>query len=140
MNYKGFDENEVKRLLKSQNILSGGKWAPKHCKARHHVAILVPYRDRDEHLLHFLLNMHPLFAKQELSYGIYLIEPVKNITFNRGLLFNIGFIEANKDFDNKWQCFALHDVDLISENEKTLYTCPDNPTHLSYLISSFNYK
>jgi len=140
LDYKGFDENEVKRLLKSQSILSGGKWAPKHCIARNHVAILVPYRDRNEHLLHFLLNMHPLFAKQELSYGIYLIEPVKTTTFNRGLLFNIGFLEANKDFNNKWQCYALHDVDLISENDKTLYACPENPTHLSYLISSFNYK
>lgn len=84
--------------------------------------------------------MHPIFARQELSYGIYLIEPVANITFNRGLLMNIGYIESNKDSNDTWQCHSYHDVDLLSEDDRTLYTCPNSPVHLSHRISKFNYK
>jgi hypothetical protein len=120
--------------LSRQNITHGGKWSPSNCEPRHHVAILIPYRDRKKHLKQFLLHMHPIFARQELSYGIYLIEPVANITFNRGLLMNIGFIESNKDGNDKWQCHAYHDVDLLPEDDRTPYSCPEYPTHLSHKI------
>ena len=131
---------KIEKLLEEQGIEFGGKWKPKHCTPRHHIAILIPFRDRQEHLLQFLLNMHPLFARQEISYGVYLIEPEEKNAFNRGLLFNIGFLEANKDSNDSWQCYALHDVDLISEDDRTLYICPDNPSHLSYRISKYAYK
>jgi len=88
---------------------------PDECKPRYHVAILIPFLNREEHLKHFLLNMHPFFAKQQLSYGIYVIEPIENIRFNRGILLNIGFLESNKDSNYLWQCHAYHDVDMISE-------------------------
>ena len=76
-------ENDIEKLFSEDNIEHGGKWKPKNCTPRHSIAILIPFRDREEHLLHFLLNMHPIFMRQEISYGIYLIEPVRNITFNR---------------------------------------------------------
>ena len=138
--HKRLDEDEIKRLLSEQNILIGGRWEPNYCKARHHVAILIPYRNREQHLEQFLLHMHPLFARQELSYKIYLIEPVENITFNRGLLLNIGFIESNKDSNDTWQCHAYHDVDLISEDDRTLYYCTESPIHMSYRINKHKYK
>lgn len=58
----------------------------------------------------------------------------------RGVLFNIGFIESNIDANDKWQCHAYHDVDLISENDKLIYQCYNNPFHLSYRISKYDYK
>ena len=84
--------------------------------------------------------MHPLLSRQELSYGIYLIEPVANITFNRGILLNAGFIESNKLSEDKWECHAYHDVDLLPEYDYAPYSCPEYPTHLSHIISSHGYK
>jgi beta-1,4-galactosyltransferase 1 len=130
----------VKKLLENQNISFGGKWAPNYCSPRYHVAILIPYLNRKHHLQQFLLHMHPIFARQELSYGVYVIEPVANLTFNRGLLLNIGFIESNKDYDNKWKCHAYHDVDMISEDDRTLYSCPESPIHMAHRISKYDYK
>ncbi len=101
------------QALSKQGIRMGGKWEPSDCQPKHHVAILIPYRDREEHLNLFLLNMHPIFARQKLSYGIYLIEPVKGISFNRGILFNIGFNESNHDAHNTWQCHSFHDVSSL---------------------------
>ena len=36
----------------------GGRWKPENCQAKHKVAIIVPYRDREPHLRAFLLNIH----------------------------------------------------------------------------------
>jgi hypothetical protein len=85
--------------------------------------------------------MHRFFSKQELDYAIYVIEPIVSITFNRGILMNIGFVESLKDSDNYWECFALHDVDLIPEDERNMYACPvKNPRHMSIQISNSNYE
>jgi hypothetical protein len=68
--------------------------------------------------------MHPLFAR-----------PVAYKTFNRGMLLNVSLRESNKDNENKWKCHTYHDVDMISEDDRTLYYCPENPTHMSNRIS-----
>ncbi len=54
----------------------GGTWEPRNCTSRHHVAIIIPYRDRDEHLRMFLAHMHPFLQRQQLNYTIYVIEQV----------------------------------------------------------------
>lgn len=52
----------------------GGHYHPEECQARDRVAIIVPYRDRAEHLSTFLLNLHPLLQRQQLDYGMFVIE------------------------------------------------------------------
>jgi hypothetical protein len=85
--------------------------------------------------------MHRFFSKQQLDYAIYVIEPTEGIIFNRGLLMNIGFVESLKDSNNYWECFALHDVDAIPENERNMYSCPfDNPRHMAVQRSTRNYE
>jgi hypothetical protein len=118
----------------------GGKWAPRECKARHKVALVIPYRDRERNLELFLEHMHPFLSKQQLDYGIYLIEPLGNVTFNRGLLMNIGFEEALKDELDDWSCFTFHDVDLLPEDERNIYSCPESPRHMSSAVSTMKYK
>lgn len=54
----------------------GGRFRPKDCKARHRVAIIIPYRDREEHLRTFLHNIHPMLMRQQVDYGIYVVEEV----------------------------------------------------------------
>jgi hypothetical protein len=53
-----------------------GTYRPEKCKARHKVAILIPYRDRATHLRLFLNHMHAFLMKQQLEYGIYVVELV----------------------------------------------------------------
>lgn len=70
-------------MFSDYGIEYGGKWSPKNCVPQTQIAILIPYRNRYEHLIHFLHNMYPTLVRQEISFGIYLIEPVPEITFNR---------------------------------------------------------
>ncbi len=127
-------------LKKAYAIKLGGLSSPEECKSRYKVAIIVPYRNRETNLKIFLRHMHPFLIKQQLDYGIYLIEPIQNITFNRGLLMNIGFLESLRLSSNKWDCFIFHDVDLIPEDERNIYSCPQLPRHMSSAVSTFNYK
>jgi hypothetical protein len=51
----------------------GGSSAPENCMARQKVAIIVPYRDRKEHLDIFLYHLHPILQRQQLDYRIFVI-------------------------------------------------------------------
>ncbi|XP_014680727.1 PREDICTED: beta-1,4-N-acetylgalactosaminyltransferase bre-4-like [Priapulus caudatus] len=123
-----------------RNLLveKGGRYKPEGCTSRHRVAIIVPYRDRDDHLRLFLQNMHPFLMRQQLDYGIYIVEQAGRTAFNRAKLFNIGYAESIKDYD--WQCFIFHDVDLVPEDDRNIYSCPDHPRHLSVAIDKFRYS
>ena len=114
-------------------LSSGGRFKPKQCAARHRVAIIVPYRDREEHLRTFLLHMHSFLPRQQLDYGIFIVEQHGNEPFNRAMLMNVGAAEALKSYD--FQCFIFHDVDLLPEDDRNLYSCPVQPRHMSVAIN-----
>ncbi|XP_076078845.1 beta-1,4-N-acetylgalactosaminyltransferase bre-4-like [Mytilus galloprovincialis] len=119
-------------------VQDGGRGKPSDCYPRHRVAIIIPYRNRDIHLRTFLYNIHPLLNRQELDYGIYVIEQKGSSRFNRAMLMNIGYAEAMKIHD--YQCFVFHDVDLIPENDKNIYNCPKQPRHMSVAVDKFKYR
>uniref|UniRef100_A0AC34Q3A7 Beta-1,4-galactosyltransferase n=1 Tax=Panagrolaimus sp. JU765 TaxID=591449 RepID=A0AC34Q3A7_9BILA len=120
------------------NVIYGGRSKPQYCQARQKVAIIIPYRNR-KHQLYILINhLHSYLQRQELDYGIYVVEQIENQTFNRGKLLNVGIIEALKTYD--WNCFVFHDVDLLLEDDRALYSCSDQPKHLSAYMDKFEYK
>ncbi|XP_028656330.1 beta-1,4-galactosyltransferase 4 [Erpetoichthys calabaricus] len=108
--------------------VSNGIYQPKECCPLQSVAILIPHRNREKHLLYLLQNLHPFLQRQQLHYGIYVIHQAGHVTFNRAKLLNVGYLEALKDF--AWDCFIFHDVDLVPENDYNLYQCDRQPKHL----------
>ena len=55
------------------------------------------------------------------------------------MLMNIGAAEALRQ-DAGFQCFVFHDVDLIPEDDRNVYSCPEQPRHMSVAIDVFKYK
>ena len=117
-------EDIERRVVAGWNITAGGLWSPSACVPNYRVAIIVPYRNRLRNLKIFVRHMHPFLVRQQIAYGIFVIEPLANVTFNRGLLLNIGFAQAiNMSAPtSRWDCFIFHDVDLIPE-VVILHTC-----------------
>lgn len=119
-------------------LLDGGWYKPTDCVARDRVAIVVPYRDRASQLPIFLKNIHPFLMKQQIEYGIFIIEQTADNEFNRASLLNVGFKEALKL--HQWDCFIFHDVDLLPLDDRNLYTCPDQPRHMSVAVDTFGFR
>lgn len=97
------------------------------------LSVVVPYRNREDHLKQFVPAMESELKKQEIPFEIVIIEQNDAKPFNRAMLLNIGF-EESKDCDY----FAFHDVDMIPLDSD--YSYPDGPTHLAARAEQFGFK
>lgn len=60
--------------------------------------IVVPYRDRKDHLDRFSEKVIPQFDKMDVGYEIILVEQYSEKLFNLGKLINIGFDILDKQY------------------------------------------
>lgn len=76
------------------------------------MALIVPYRKREEHLKEFLPYIENYLKNQNIDFEIIIVEQKDEKPFNRAKLMNVGAINASKDVDY----FVFHDVDLLPKN------------------------
>ncbi len=101
------------------------------------LAIIVPYRDREEHLAKFVPHMEKFLSDKEIDFKIFVVEQGNDRPFNRGWLINIGYdISSQQGYDY----FCFHDVDMLPEDKTCDYSWVDKPTHLATRLSKFNYR
>ncbi len=96
------------------------------------LGIIVPYRNREEHLKQFIPYMKNFL--KDVPYHIYVIEQTDEKPFNRGSLLNIGFLLAKEKCD--YVCF--HDVDMLPVSADYSYCTV--PTHLATHVEQFDYQ
>ncbi|KAL0974250.1 hypothetical protein UPYG_G00217710 [Umbra pygmaea] len=125
-------------IKENPNIQKGGRFKPGECVALQKVAIIIPFRNRDEHLRFWLYYLHPILQRQQLDYGVYVINQDGEEVFNRAKLLNIGYAEALKEYD--YDCFVFSDVDLIPMDDRNLYKCFSQPRHLSVSMDKFGFR
>ncbi|XP_051464460.1 beta-1,4-galactosyltransferase 4 isoform X1 [Apus apus] len=118
----------LEEVQKENPQVTKGRYHPTECSALQRVAILIPHRNREKHLLYLLEHLHPFLQRQQLDYGIYVIHQAGSTKFNRAKLLNVGYLEALKEAS--WDCFIFHDVDLVPENDFNIYMCDRQPKHL----------
>ncbi|XP_027130197.1 beta-1,4-galactosyltransferase 1-like isoform X2 [Larimichthys crocea] len=135
-NYK-LTLDEVRKNISSP-LKKGGRYKPPDCIARQKVAIIIAFRNRHEHLKHWLYYLHPILQRQQLDYGVYIINQDGEGVFNRAKLMNAGFVEALKEYD--YDCFVFSDIDLVPMDDRNLYRCFQNPRHLAVAMDKFNFQ
>ncbi|XP_069783843.1 beta-1,4-galactosyltransferase 2-like isoform X2 [Narcine bancroftii] len=135
-----FDQEQSLKEIAELNpyVTFGGQYKPKECIAQQRIAIIIPFRNRDHHLRHWLYYLLPILRRQQGDFGIFIIEQAGDETFNRAKLLNVGFVEALKE--NDYDCFIFSDVDIIPEDDRNLYRCTKNPRHLACAMDKFNYR
>ncbi|XP_024268705.1 beta-1,4-galactosyltransferase 1 isoform X2 [Oncorhynchus tshawytscha] len=119
-------------------LQGGGRYKPQDCAALQKVALIIPFRHRDDHLKFWLYYLHPILQRQQLDYGVYVINQDGDDTFNRAKLMNIGYAEALKEYD--YDCFVFSDVDIIPMDDRNPYKCFSQPRHLSVSMDKFGFK
>ncbi|XP_071765359.1 beta-1,4-galactosyltransferase 1 [Centroberyx gerrardi] len=120
------------------NVEAGGRFRPGDCEALQKVALIIPFRNRDEHLKYWLYYLHPILQRQQLDYGVYVINQDGDEIFNRAKLLNVGYAEALKEYD--YDCFVFSDVDLIPMDDRNTYKCFSQPRHLSVSMDKFGFR
>ena len=98
------------------------------------LGIIIPYRDRPEHLKKFIPHINN-FLNNKLDYEILLVEQDDKKSFNRGKLLNIG-AEILK---NNCNYFCFHDIDMLPASETCDYSIVEGVCKLSYFVSQFNF-
>lgn len=84
------------------------------------LAIIVPYRNRAEHLAQFIPHMNKYLPDAK----IVIVEQADEKPFNRGKLLNIGFLETESFY------FCFHDVDHLPVSVS--YVCAIGVNQLAY--------
>ena len=90
------------------------------------LTVLIPYRNRQENLKVFIPYFNN-FMKNNFSgivYDIIIIEQGNDKPFNKGILFNAGFLLTSGSTDY----YALHDVDQLPVSAD--YSYNNEPCHL----------
>jgi hypothetical protein len=87
------------------------------------LAIIVPYRNRLEHLAIFVPYMETYLKLQGIEeFKILIVEQADNKPFNRGKLLNVGYNSIQADY------YVFHDIDMLPITAD--YSGCINPTHL----------
>lgn len=93
------------------------------------LSIIVPYRNREEHLQIFINEMSQFI--KNIDFNIVIVEQNDEKPFNRAKLLNIGFDHKRETSDY----FCFHDVDMIPIESD--YSYPDKPYHMVTYVSQF---
>ena len=97
------------------------------------LAIIIPYRDRQQHLNKFIPHIRQYLAKTGIkNYTLNIIEQSDNKPFNRAKLLNIGASLVNAHY------YVFHDVDMLPVDVDYSYTTL--PCHLANKCSQFGYQ
>jgi len=100
------------------------------------LAIIVPYRDRQEHLDVFVPHMHEFLKDKGIDYTIFIAEQTDDRPFNYGKLCNV----VTKEIGEEYTYFAFHDIDMLPISDDCDYSYPDSPTHLATNVEAHDNK
>jgi FkbM family methyltransferase len=92
-----------------------------------HIVIVIPYRDREKHYIHFVENLNKI-QRQDWKFHLIIVEQGDNKHFRRGWLLNIGIEWAEKHIKSA-VCIITHDIDMIADKNVDYTKCdvPSQP-------------
>ena len=69
-------EIDYSSLDTDMSQIVAGSWKPRHCVARQRIAVVIPARNRDEHLQTLTQHLHPFLQSQHLEYSVFVVDQV----------------------------------------------------------------
>jgi len=70
---------------------------------------------------------------------VFLVEQADPWPFNRAALINVGVAVTQKL--GNFSCFIFHDIDILPEDDRAVYNCPEKEAlHLAVAVSRWKYR
>ena len=92
------------------HLHAGGSWYPTDCRPQQRVAIIIPYRNRKQHLFVLINRLHYMLRRQQLSYRIFVVEQVCPyflqtvvLVHHKRIVFLVG-IQGTHTPQDSWSC------------------------------------
>ena len=134
INARFFKYKKNRKVIQFKDITK----IPQITKTR--VAIIIPYRNREEHLYKFIEHFNNLddSVLKGSILDIYIIEQNNEDKFNIGLLLNIGYLLSSEKV--KYDRYIFHDVDLFPDQSifELYFASPKKQIH--YIIPKVEHK
>jgi hypothetical protein len=108
----------------ARTLLTGRVFRPLSFTADRRLTVVVPYRDRAQHLTQLVPALTAVLREQGMRRRIVVVEQEDGQPFNRGRLLNIG-MQLTADTTDY---YCLHDVDAVPVLAN--YACPSQPLRL----------
>lgn len=108
----------------ARGLLAARVARPLGFAADRRLTVVIPYRDREQHLRQLLPVLQDQLRRQRLNYRILVVEQESGGKFNRGRLLNAGMHYSAEASDY----YCLHDVDAVPIVAN--YACPSQPLRL----------
>jgi hypothetical protein len=99
------------------------------------IAIIIPYRKRFKHIIEFIKNII------NENFDIYIVEQNDNKKFNKGVLYNFGFLIASSK--KNYDFYIFNDVDSLPDKNliKQYYYDKKNGDNIIHYASPYlDYK
>jgi beta-1,4-galactosyltransferase 2 len=101
------------------------------------LCIVIPYRDRRNHLESLLPRLKASLEEDNIPHQILVVEQEEGKKFNRGMIKNIGGKWA---IDNNFDYVCFHDVDMVPVLDQIDYNYENGAVHLAVEVEQFGYK
>src|SRR5438128_511613 len=95
--------------------------------------IIVPYRNRSEHLFQFVPYMERFLG--DVEFRILVIKQADDKPFNKGSLLNIGVLILKESVN----FVVLHDVDMLPLDQSCDYSPTENVRHLAGAAEQYGF-
>ena len=84
--------SEIEVYLNYLRIKNGGENSPRTCTPRTRVAIIVPYRNREDILVYFLRHIHPFLTHQQIVIYYLVIGDFISLKYKFLSIFNRSMV------------------------------------------------
>lgn len=108
----------------ARRLLASRVFQPLSFTEGQRLTVLIPYRDREQHLAELLPALIATLREQGVQHRIVVVEQEAGQSFNRGRVLNIG-MQLTADATDY---YCLHDVDAVPIAAN--YACPSQPLRL----------
>lgn len=135
-----YKPNEDEAIRNAGPHVTNGCYEPPDCAANQNLAVIIPYKNREQHLITLMHHMHPILQRQKLRYCIFVTEQYDDGAFNKARVMNAGVLELLKTGPYPFDCLIFQDVDMLVEDDRNLHRCLRFPHHLSSAIDKFKYN